>query len=297
MTGATVCGQLRHSPTGVVGVVAVKRRGASATTTIGSDWSTMDDYADLLTRHADLRAVPLPLTTADPDIVIARLRSLPDVPKALLLIGFDTAAATHVQRAVRGENGPVIITEADGLTAALGAAALTVLHRHGVTVRRGRIVITGTAPPALGPLLARLNAGVISSWHSYDAEDFPLRQVMTYHDVLVDLSGAASEDLAPGRTITLPESPYEHVSVALPGLLRGLCAHPHPRLDIDILAACSRGVALVTPAERMLPRADERRLVTSVAQRVQRALNHGMKVHHAELHEPTRPPHSLRRTP
>ena len=269
MTVETACGRLPHSPT--VGVVAVKRRPAT-TTAIGSDWSTMDDYADLLSRHADLSAVPLPLTAADPDIVIARLRSLPSAPTALLLIGFDAAAAAHVQRAVKGENGPVIITDADALTAALGAAALTTLHRHGAAVRRGRIVITGTAPPALGPLLARLNAGVITSWHSYDAEDFPLRQVMAYHDVLVDLAGAAPEDLAPGRTITTPESPYEYGSLVLPGLLRALCAHPHPRLNIDVLAACSRGVALVTPADRMLPRADERLLVTSVAHRVQRAL-------------------------
>lgn len=271
MTVDTAYGQLPHSPTGLVGVVAVKHR-AAAMTAIGSAWSTMDDYADLLRRYADLRAVPLPLTAADPDIVIARLRSLPTTPKALLLIGFDAPAATHVQRAVKAENGPVIITDTDAVTAALGAAALTTLHRHGVAVRRGRIVITGTAPPALGPLLARLHAGVITSWHSYDAEDFPLRLVMGYHDILIDLACAAPGDLAPGRTITTPDSPYEYGSLVLPGLLRALCAHPHPRLDIDVLAACSRGVALVTPDDRMLPHADERLLVTSVAHRVQRAL-------------------------
>ncbi|MDZ4234865.1 MAG: hypothetical protein U1C73_14180 [Dietzia sp.] len=81
-------------------------------------------------------------------------------------------------------------------------------------------------------LLTRLNAGVITSWHAYDAEDFPLRQVMAYHDVLIDLAGAAPEDLAPGRTITTPESPYEYGSLVLPGLLRAVCAHPHPRLTL-----------------------------------------------------------------
>jgi hypothetical protein len=232
----------------------------------------MENYADLLASRANLRAVPLPLTTADPDVIIARLRALPSRPKALLLVGFDPCAGSRVRRAVAADNGPVVVTEIDAVTAALGAAALTLLHRHGAAVRRGRIVITGNPPPKLGPLLARLNAGTITSWQTYDAEDFPLRQVMAHHDVLIDLAGVAPDDLAPEKVITAPESAYECGSLVLPGLLHGLCAHPHPSVDIGVLAACARGVALVTPTDRLLPSRDERLLATSVAHRVQRAL-------------------------
>ena len=251
----------------------------------------MEKYAALITEATPMRALPLPLTHNKPATVAARISQLPSRVAAVLVIGLDPSGAAHVQRAVAAAGGPAVISELDVVSAAVGAAAVFFLRGRGIAPRRGRIVVTAAeAAPRLGPLLLALGAGSMTTWHPFDAQDYPLPRMMTHNDLLIDLADAAPEYAAPGRTLRMPSEPYDYGALVIPGLLRGLCRHEPTPVTIEILAACARAVALVTAADAILPDSDERLLIPAVARHVHRALREYSR-HRALAHrQPSRQP-------
>ncbi|ELB89992.1 hypothetical protein Rwratislav_26564 [Rhodococcus wratislaviensis IFP 2016] len=230
-----------------VAVVAVSttRSGTAGSARTRPPWVAMEDYAALIRERTPMRALCLPVTTSEPQILT--------------------------------ERGPVILTELDVLTAAVAVAAATIttLRRRSVPPRAGRVVVTGASwAPLLAPVLIASGVGDLSSWHERDAEAFPLRRLMEHNDVLIDLAGCAPDGAAPGRTVTVPADGFAYGALVLPGLLAALCGHGVRTLTVEVVAACVRALALITPADQMLPFADDRLLVSAVARHVSRALGH-----------------------
>ncbi|QHE74045.1 NADP-dependent malic enzyme (plasmid) [Rhodococcus sp. WAY2] len=235
----------------------------------------MEDYATLIRDRTPIRALRLPLTTGDPHTVADRIIGLGSRVCAVFVLGLGHTDAASVQREVEEGGGPLVITELDVLTVPLAAATITVLRRRSVPPRAGRVVITNPQwAPLLAPVLITSGVGDLSSWHERDAEAFPLRRLMEHNDVLVDLAGCAPETAAPGRTVVVPPDLYAYDALVLPGLLSALCGHGVRRLTVEVVAACVRALALITPADQMLPSLDDRLLVSAVARHASRTIGH-----------------------
>jgi hypothetical protein len=205
--------------------------------------------------------------------VAARIAGLPSRVSVVFVVGTGSSESARVQRTVANRKGPLVISELDVVAAALGAAAIRTLRRRGVAPRRGRIVVTGAEVlPLLGPLLLAAGGGMLTSWNKRDAQAYPLRGIMAHHDILIDLAGTAPDTCAPGRTLTLPREPFDYRALVLPGLLSALGRRNCASLTIDVLAACARGLALVTSPDRILPALDDPLLVPAVARQVARTL-------------------------
>lgn len=264
--------------TGVsVAVVAVSTTGSrpAGSAPTWSPWVAMEDYAALIRERTPMRALSVPVTTRDPDVLTERVLGLPAGVSAVFVVGLGHRESAAVAREVTERGGPVVLTELDVLTAAVAAATITLLRRRGVPPRAGRVVITNSQwAPLLAPVLIASGVGDLSSWHERDAEAFPLRRLMEHNDVLVDLAGCAPDGAAVGRTVTVPADAFAYGALVLPGLLAALCGHGVRTVTVEVVAACVRALALITPAHRMLPSLDDRRLVPAVARHVSRALGH-----------------------
>ncbi|MDV6247800.1 hypothetical protein R1X32_09125 (plasmid) [Rhodococcus opacus] len=258
----------------VVAVSTTRSRTAGSART-RTPWVAMEDYANLIRERTPIRALRLPLTTGDPHTVADRIIGLGSRVSAVFLLGLGPTEAAAVQREVDEGGGPLVITELDVLTVPLAAAAITVLRRRSVPPRRGRVVVTNPQwAPLLAPVLISSGVGDLSSWHQLDAEAFPLRRLMEHNDVLVDLAGCAPEGAAPGRTVTVPPDPFAYGALVLPGLLSALCGHGVRTLTVEVVAACVRALALITPADQLLPSLDDRLLVSAVARHAGRTIGH-----------------------
>ncbi|PBC51741.1 hypothetical protein [Rhodococcus sp. ACPA1] len=238
-------------------------------------WAAMEDYAALIREQTPMRALCVPVTTGDPHVLTERILGLPKGVSAVFVVGMGHRESAAVQREVTERGGPVILTELDVLTAAAAAATITTLRRRSVPPRAGRVVITGASwAPLLAPVLIASGVGDLSSWHERDAEAFPLRRLMEHNDVLIDLAGCAPDGAAPGRTVTVPADGFAYGALVLPGLLAALCGHEVRTLSVEVMSACVRALALITPADQMLPSVDDRLLVSAIARHVSRALGH-----------------------
>ncbi|WP_407689284.1 hypothetical protein [Mycobacterium sp. HUMS_1102779] len=109
-------------------------------------------------------------------------------------------------------------------------------------------------------------------WNQRAAEDYPLRAVMAHADLLIDLAGSAPDTAAPGRTLRLPRERFDYGALVLPGLLAALCGRNGVRLTIDVLVACARALAAITPTGQIVPALTESLLVPTVDAEVARAL-------------------------
>jgi hypothetical protein len=257
---------------GVIGVVApwTQTRGQRVDR---SAWTAMEDYAALVRDRTPIRALFLPLARADAATVAARIAGLPSRVSAVFVVGLGPSESASVQRIVASFKGPLVVRELDVVAAALGAAAISTLRCRGVAPRRGRIVVTDIeVMPRLGPLLLTSGGGTLTTWSERDAQAYPLRGVMAHNDILIDLAGTAPDTAAPGRTLTLPREPFDYGALVLPGLLSALCGRNAACLTIDVLAACARALALVSPPDRILPALTEPLLVPAVAREVARTL-------------------------
>lgn len=96
--------------------------------------------------------------------------------------------------------------------------------------------------------------------------------MLARNDVLIDLAGIAPHNAAPGRTLQMPSDPYDFGALVVLGLLSGLCGQQRTPVTIDLLAACSRAISLVTPDDQMLPDITERLMVPALAKHVHRML-------------------------
>ena len=257
---------------GVIGVAAPRpRTGAQGLDR--SAWTAMEGYVALVCDRTPIRALCLPLACNDADTVAARIVGLSSRVAVVFVVGPGSSASARVQRTVASRRGPLVISELDVVAAALGAAAIRTLRCCGVAPRRGRTVVTGAEVlPLLGPLLLAAGGGMLTSWNKRDAQAYPLRGIMAHNDILIDLAGTAPDTSAPGRTLTLPREPFDHGALVLPGLVAALCGRNCASLTIDVLAACARGLALVTSPDRILPALDDPLLVPAVAREVARTL-------------------------
>ena len=258
---------------GVIGIAGTRKRPS----THGSDrssWSAMEDYADLIGDRTPLRALRLPLSRSDPHSVAARISALPSRVSAVFVVGLGRGDAATVKRAVVEHGGPLVITELDVVTAALAAAALTTLRSLGIAPGRGRVVIAGPeSAPDLGPALVGSGVAMITNWHDRDAQGYSLQRLTDTNDVLVDLRGNTSDAKGSGRTLLYPAEPFVYGGLVLPGILSAVCGHGVGNLTVDMLAAAARAIALVNPAERVLPALNEPLLVQAVARHVATVLD------------------------
>lgn len=253
---------------GVIGIAEPRTR-QSWQPAARSSWSAMDDYADLIGDQTPIRALRFPWSRSGAPTVADRICALSSRVSAVFVIGLGTDDSATVHRAVVERGGPLMIAELDVVTAALAAAALTTLRSRGIAPGRGRVVIAGSqSAPDLGPVLVGSGVAMITSWHDRDAEQYPLPRLMDSNDVLVDLRGSRSDAAAPGRTLLYPAAPFDYGALALPGLLSAVCGHDIDSLTVDMLASAARAIALVTPAERVLPTLNEPVLVQAVARQV-----------------------------
>ncbi|SBS70522.1 conserved hypothetical protein [uncultured Mycobacterium sp.] len=253
---------------GVIGVAATRTQPCPA-------WTAMEDYAALISERTALRAVRLPLPAGDARTVADRIISLCSPASAMFIVGLGPSDSATVQRRVAGHGGgPLVITELDVVTAALAAAATATLRGHGSAPRPGQIVVTDTeSAPQLGPIVLAAWGRSVTSWHERDAAAYPLCRVVSRNDVLIDLAGTAAPNIAPGRTLTLPAAPFDYGALVLPGLLSALCEQREAVLTLDILACCARALALLTPADRILPDLNQRLLIPAVGRHVARTLS------------------------
>ncbi|WP_016880564.1 MULTISPECIES: hypothetical protein [unclassified Rhodococcus (in: high G+C Gram-positive bacteria)] len=259
----------------VLAVSATRSPSTTGSVRTRTPWAAMEDYAALIRQRTPMRALSVPVTTGDPDVLTERILGLPTGLSAVFVVGLRHRESAAVQREVTERGGPVVLTELDVLTAAVAAATITTLRRRSVPPRAGRVVITGASwAPLLAPVLIASGVGDLSSWHERDAEAFPLRRLMEHNDVLIDLAGCAPDGAAVGRTVVVPTDTFPYGALVLPGLLAALCGHEVRTVTVEAVAACVRALALITPADRMLPSADDRLLVSAIARHVSRALGH-----------------------
>jgi hypothetical protein len=205
--------------------------------------------------------------------VAGQIAGLPSRVSAVFVVGMGPSESACVQLMTASLEGPLVIGEPDVVAAALGAAATRTLRCRGVAPRRGRIVVTNSKVlPRLRRLLLSAGGGMLTTWNERDAEDYPLRAVVVHHDILIDLAGTAPETVAPGRTLRLPREPFDYGALVLPGLLCALCGRNCASLTIDVLAACARALARLSPPDQILPALDDPLLVPAVAREVARTL-------------------------
>lgn len=253
-----------------VGVIGVGASHARPCTT----WTAMEAYATLISDRTALRAVRLPLPRGDARTVADRIITISSPASAMFIVGLGPSDSAAVQRRLADHGGPLVVTELDVVTAALAAAAMATLRSHGIAPRQGQIVVTDTeSAPRLGPILLAASGRSVTSWHERDAAAYPLCRVVSRNDVLIDLAGTAAPSIAPGRTLTLPAALFDYGALVLPGLLSALCGHREAVLTLDILACCARALALLTPADRILPDLNQRLLIPAVARHVARTLS------------------------
>jgi hypothetical protein len=251
---------------GVVGVAATRTRPCAA-------WTAMDDYAALISNRTPLNAMRLPLSHRDARSVADRIIGSSWPVSAVFVVGLGPSDSATVQRRVADHGGPMVITELDLVTVALAAATMATLRANGIAPRRGRVVVTDTeAAPRLGQILLAASGGSVTSWRERDAAVYPLLRVMTRNDVLIDLSGAVPHGVAPGRIVALPATRFDYGALVLPGLLSAVCGRGATMLTLDMLAGCVRALALLTPADRVLPDRTQRLLVPAITRLVARTL-------------------------
>ena len=258
---------------GVIGV-ATSRTRPFAEGSERSSWLAMEDYAALVGDRIPVRTLCLPLSRRDAGGVAARITELPSRVAAVLVIGLDPTNSAIVKRAVADRGGPVVICESDLVTVAMVAATVNTVRWCQVPRKRARVVVTGAgALPLFGAVLMASGGGRITCWNERDAQAVPLRRLMEHHDVLLDLAAIAPHNAAPGRTLTLPDEPFDYGSLVLPGLLSAVCGHAATTVTIDMLAASAKALALVTPPGRVLPHLNDRLLILAVARHVSKTLD------------------------
>lgn len=259
--------QLCGAEVAVIGAATTRSRPCAA-------WAAMEDYADLISARTSIRTVRVALPRNDARSVVSRITTLPSPVSAVFVVGLRPSDSATVQRRVADHGGPLVITELDLVTVALAAAATATLRCNGIVPRRGRIVVTDAErAPRLGPILLAASGASVTGWRERDATAYPLSRVMFRNDVVVDLAGTVAHSVAPGRILTLPSALFEYGALVLPGLLSAICGHAEPTLTLDVLASCVRALALLTPADHVLPDLTQRLLIPAVARHVSRALS------------------------
>lgn len=234
----------------------------------------MEDYAALISGCTALRAAVFPLTDRGVAAVAAQVTALRERVAVVFVTGLRSAESMDVQAEVIAAEGPLVVTELDLVTAALAAATVATLHARRLRPGLGRVMVTGVdGAPHLGRVLSGLGVGTVTSFHQRTTSTFPLRQLMSHHDVLIDLTGTVSPLEAPCRILSLPTEPFDLAALALPGLLSALRGHECPVLTVDALTAAARAIALVTPGDRSLPDPHDQQLTSAVAQQVSRTLS------------------------
>jgi len=97
--------------------------------------------------------------------------------------------------------------------------------------------------------------------------------------VLIDLATSAPHNAAPGRTLALPDEPFDYGALVLPGLVSAVCGHAATNVSIDMLAACARALTLVTHSGRVLPDLNDRLLVPAIARQLSKTLDERPPTH------------------
>lgn len=250
----------------LIGVAADRSRPSAA-------WTAIDDYADLLSTRTPIRTMRIALPRADARAVVARISHLPASVATVFVVGLGPSDSTNVQRCVAARGGPLVVFELDLVTVALAAAATGTLRRNGIPPRHGRIVVAEPErAPRLGPILLAASGASTTSWYERDAAAYPLRRVMSCNDILIDLAGTAPRNVAPGRIVTLPSTPFAYGALALPGLLSAVSRRGQAIPTLDVLASCTRALTLLTSTNQVLPELSQRLLIPAVTRHAARAM-------------------------
>ncbi|MBP2452403.1 hypothetical protein JOF57_002316 [Mycolicibacterium lutetiense] len=250
------------------------RKPTGATVLDRSAWVAMENYAALVRERTAIRAGCLPLVQGSVDAIATRIAGLSDCVSAVFVVGLDPSDSACVQLKAASLRGPLVVSESDLVAAALSAAVITTLRRHGIARRSERVVVTNPETlPRLSRLLRSAGVAKLTTWNEPDSAD--LRALVAQHDVLVDLAGTAADTTAPGRTLRLPRDLFDYGGLVLPGLLSALRDHPVKSVTMDVLAACAQALTAVTPLDRILPALTEPLLVPTIGTEVARTLGQG----------------------
>ncbi len=164
---------------------------------------------------------------------------------------------------------PRLVTDRDTTAIALTAALLTTLSKAGRPPQRSRVVIAGAGRmPLLSQLVIATGVSDLTTWNPADAAVFPLHQVASQADALIDLVGASRHG-DPGVIVAgYPLYPL----LALPGLIQAVIMVPAASMAIDVHLACAFALVMATPPESRVPSALDRDLVDQVAEAATQAL-------------------------
>lgn len=229
----------------------------------------MEEYGALIEGRTPMRALPMPLSRPDVGVVTSAIASLPAQVSAALVIGLPEPATADVQRRLAEHAGPLVISEIDAVTAALAAAALTMLRTRGIPPPRARVVLADAdATPLLAPILIACGIGELTAWRECDASEYPLHRLMEHNDILIDPDGAAKRLAPPRTTLSLPHDLFDYGALVVPGLLGALCGHGVAVLDIAHLGATALTLTALSATGKLLPELNAPRLLSAIARNV-----------------------------
>ncbi|MFJ8962706.1 hypothetical protein ACIRG5_25270 [Lentzea sp. NPDC102401] len=245
-------------------LVAVASDGSDLSHARGPLLPELRDLAAALRSLADLDAVVVPVATHGELQLGETLRRLPEEIGAIFLTHTDPVRACAAQRAPDGAGGRLVVTDQDMTAVVLTAAVLTVARRAGTSPGECRVTIIGAdLLPGLRRLLATAGFTDVALWSPADHRHDPGRAT-----AVIDLLGSVR---LLGRGALIRRGGVSAL-LALPGLLSAALDADARVIPAEVHLACARGVASVTPSNRLLPCRTDARLVRAVAEAAREAL-------------------------
>ncbi|SNT14923.1 hypothetical protein [Actinoplanes regularis] len=236
----------------------MNRLSGSELIVVVSDGSAVPAGTDLnpvLSEHARwLRSVGFDSVTEqlDPDALDQPADALGVVRAEVPIVYLVHTRADHAEqiRQALEDAGHAVVTDNDLRAVVTAARVLTELRRTGHPINQSAVVV---AEPdelfQMAPLLIAIGFRNLVFWKQADATALPLARIAQDADIVVDLRAMPVDDpRTPGQTsplvVRLP-APADCLAV-LPGLLAAMVDTRTARLPIDVLAAVTQLLAIMT---------------------------------------------------
>lgn len=209
--------------------------------------------AEFISDLARVPARPMTILAADAAGLAAGIRALPAEVGAVLLTGVALDRAREVSMELQDGPARPLVTDEDLSAIALTAAIAGSLAGAGQGTHRSRVVLAGAGElPALATLLMACGVSDVTTWNQSDAMSFPLINIVSGVDTVVDLVGelpSRTDSLLAGITVITRDdaitAPY-----AAAGLLRAALCNPGLVFDVETYRACALTLAAASPFTR-----------------------------------------------
>lgn len=202
----------------------------------------------------DADAVAFPTSGAG---LPSRLERLPERFHAALLVQLDPLAAREAGEQALERGLPLVVSDHDGVAAALCAAVLTHLRAIGRPVERARVAVAGGANlPSMAPLLMIAGVYDLLLWQDSDATFFPWAQIVRDADVVIDLRtgpAAVAEtrrialDRPDGSVLQPADAAWDHHVIAAVLRVALACPPGSMHVEVGMLRACAAAIVAVSP--------------------------------------------------